>query len=303
MRWRWLRSLLNSTEQTVTIVRRVSDRVAPPSGAVYRHLRQGGQATGPVACALLHNAYFANETAANHSRLKDCLLDLPDFGTGATFKHASLATVYIEEYEEGFNRELGPALERANAAVKRALSIAPDNSRPLRQLARIQLLQGNANLALETGERMLRADPYDVLSLATHAGNLITQGQYARGVELMEQARAARPVHAPYWDFALFVGYGGLGNYEAAIRNALLLTNLSNPLSTLARAIAAHLLGRSHEAQFELANLVRLEPAVRDDPAVLFKRRHYHPDVSARLIAELKAAGLDRMPTATHPAP
>ena len=132
---------------------------------------------------------------------------------------------------------------------------------------------------------------YDLSVLSDYGGRLVSVGQVARGMAMLEAGETGVLRQSSH-QFSLFLGHYLLGDLAAATQNAGQITNDAFPLGLLARALAASANGEHDRALDALARLVALRPAWRSDTRGELRKFFPAPAILERLARDLAGAGL-----------
>ena len=191
-----------------------------------------------------------------------------------------------ELYALDFTHDVGVLenrLETAERLARQALALNPVNQHPRAVLAEVYFLCGQGDSC--------RAELEDLLSLnATHpsfvyfcGAGFAFLGDWARGVELVQQAMQLNPNYPGYYHFVLFMNEYRQGNCEAALIEARRVDAPGSILGPLSRAVALAQLDRHADAQVESAELFKLAPDFEVRMQELI-RRHVFSDENAELL-------------------
>ena len=228
-------------------------------------------------------------------RARACLEELttsdPGFAVGLRY----LATIYLREYQFGIgDRTNDPdLLDRALAAVRRAIELQPESSRGYHTLASIYFARGEIPQSMVAGDRAIDLNKYDRAAMSDYGGRLVVIGEIDRGMAMLKSAGPGI-VRQSTHHFYLFLGNYLQGNLPAATEEANQITNERYSLGLIARALTAAANGNSERARQAIDRIVALRREWRDNPRGELKKFFPSPTLVERLANDLAAAGLSR---------
>jgi serine/threonine protein kinase/tetratricopeptide (TPR) repeat protein len=202
---------------------------------------------------------------------------------------AMLSWIYSHEYGHGFNPRPG-SLDRALAAARRAVDLAPSNHLALQALGVVLFFRKDIAGCLNAAERAMALNPLDGsnegIFLITFAGD------WERGCALIERAMELNPHHPGWYRVMFSFNEYRKGNYRGAIDEAV-KANVPGFFWTNVMLAAAHAqLGELEAARHAVRDLL----AQKEDFAVSGREtigKWLDPQLSADLIEGLRKAGLD----------
>ena len=198
---------------------------ADPFGVLPRSIGDAVRGTDPALWspyeALLHFfSYHQRLTATDHLAARQGL----ERAVGIAPRNADcwsvLSTVYAHEHAHGFNPAPN-SLERALAAARRAVDLAPGNHLAHQAMSTVLLLRRETAASLHEADRAIELNPLDGGSNASMGANIAFAGDWARGCALIERSMDLNP-HHPVWYRGMlsFKEYWN-GNYRAAVDEAV----------------------------------------------------------------------------------
>jgi adenylate cyclase len=207
--------------------------------------------------------------------------------------HSMLAIIYARQYFTAFGIRDGdgPPLDRALKAARRGIELRPQSARGYHILFNILFFRGEDEGAIQTAEKAVALNKYDLLILADYGGRLICAGQIDRGMEILNKAVGAGAILPGWHHFYQFVAHHMRGEWVEARYQAAQLTSEPHVYGQLARAIVAHRDGDAVEAERAVKAIVAAEPAWRDNPRHEIGKTITAPDIADRLTADLIATG------------
>jgi tetratricopeptide (TPR) repeat protein len=141
--------------------------------------------------------------------------------------YTALATAYMRK-----SRESGDAsyYGRAEAAVREALTLAPDSVDALRTLAWVQTGKHEFREALVTAEQLLERQPHDPLVYGLLGDAAIELGEYTRAEEALQQMLDLRPGMASFSRAAYLLElYGDRNEAIAFMERAVKASSVQDP--------------------------------------------------------------------------
>ncbi|MEZ5670800.1 MAG: hypothetical protein R3F55_25875 [Alphaproteobacteria bacterium] len=275
-----------------TPVEHAAARLVRLDGLILGDYAAHGDLSDGIRCSLLAYAYFDDQTDEGHRAARDCASAAIAAGDSSPLLYHVIAMMDREEYTDQRNLQPGNPLDRALAAAVEGTRLAPSYARGYYLQSGIYSLLGDEGAMLRLGRQAVNLNPYDFDIVGGFASRLNYAGLHREALDLLVRSEALSPVAGPWRDYAFFLAYLGLGDMQEAARRTAPLAGLQNPLYIAARAIAAGIAGDRDAAAALLAELEAAEPGTAQDPAAMFQRRNYHPDLTARLVEGLRAAGI-----------
>jgi hypothetical protein len=284
------------------VVRELAGILLQPFGVIYAHQR-GKVLTGALSdpryrCLVDVIDSFSSFDAAQQSRGRDCLEQLtsrdPSFALGFPY----LAAIDLREYEYGIGTRAAdaPPLERGLVAARRGVELNPESSRAYEMLFVILFARRGLAAAFDAANKSIALNKYDMRSLGAYGARLIASGDIDKGMAMLRQAGDDGTVRPPFEEFFLFLGEYLRNDMADASFHAGQLTNDSFQLGLIARALVAGAKGDRDSAGRDLAWLVTLNPAWRDNLRGTLGKFFYAPAIIDRLANDLAAAGLSARP-------
>nr|WP_255607710.1 hypothetical protein [Ancylobacter sp. Lp-2] len=281
------------------LVREIMASLAEPYGVIQARARarvmsSGGVAkAGPYGCVLLTYDYWRSYLPADHAAARACLEKAVAADNTFALGYALLAELYLDEVRNGANpRPDPPAVNRALASAEQAIELSPTSGFFRRVALDVHAYRGERGSALAQGDIALQLNPYDVDTLATYGGRLVTFGELDRGEAMLAGALKAAPAMPPSVDYFRVIAAYLRGDAAGAAAAADRLMGEVYAPGLLARALATHLAGDTAAARADLDRLVALVPAWKTDTAGMLARFFPAPHVAKQVGADLAAIGL-----------
>ena len=201
---------------------------------------------------------------------------------------AMLSWIYAHEYAHGFNPRPG-ALDRALAAARRAVDLAPSNHLGYQALAVVMFFRKDTAGCLGAAERSLALNPLDGSNEAIF---LITfTGDWERGCALIRRAMELNPHHPRWYAWVLALNEYRRGNYRAAVDEIVKGNVPDGYWRSALLAAASGQLGEYDAARDALRSLLtQKEDFARHGEDLL--ARWYEPSLVRHLMEGLAKAGL-----------
>ncbi len=246
-------------------------------------------------------AYYARatkETTAQAREMFERAIELDPTFAGA---YAILSHTHWQDWRNQWSED-PQALERAFEAAKKAVAL--DDSLPLAHthLAWVYVFRKQYEEAIAEGERAIALDPNFAEGYARLGQILTMAGRPQEAVDLVKKAMRLDPHYPHGYLFYLGRAYYAMGKHEEAIA-ALKKSLTRNPdlmVSHLVLAAIHSELGRTEEAQVEVAEVLRISPR-----ASLESQREKLPYKDQaeleRYLEALRKAGLPEKSRSTAP--
>jgi len=217
------------------------------------------------------------------------VLDAPDYAEA----WACLGIVYVGEECFGFNRrDDPPPLERADFAARRSLELDPEHPTGLHCLALCHVSRGDHALFRDVAERALASAPNRADIHSSIGLQMCQTGNWPRGLELLERARALNPLHPSWYWYPYALDAYRRHDYDAALVYAARINTPESFWDPLFIAMICGQLGKAGEATAALRRLLALKPEVAADPAGVIGKVIFNRELTDHCIAGLDKAGL-----------
>jgi non-specific serine/threonine protein kinase len=207
------------------LVPRIVSTCADPFGVLPRSIGDVVRGTDPERWspyeALLHFfGYHQRLIAADHLAARIGLERAVEIAPRNADCWAVLSLVYAHEFGHGFNT-LPNAVDRAHAAARRALDIAPGNHLAHQAMSTVLLFRKEIVAAVHEADRAIELNPLDGGSNASMGSNIAFAGDWERGSALIERAMALNPHHPIWYRGVLSLKEYSKGNYREAVDEAV----------------------------------------------------------------------------------
>jgi adenylate cyclase len=171
-------------------------------------------------CTIRANEFMlAGFSAASHLAIRTCLeaavASEPDYAAA----WAMLAWIHTFEFSLGLNKVPGSdARERALAAARRAIELAPANPMARFAMARAAYLMRDLDVFYAEAAHALRLNPHEPFLLGNLGNWLAFSGRWDEGVVMIKKAIALNPkVYPRWWHAALGKDHYRQGEYREAL--------------------------------------------------------------------------------------
>jgi non-specific serine/threonine protein kinase len=267
------------------------DGVLPQSMAQSLRAKKEEELT-PHEALLRSLRYFRTFTPEEQALAKRVLERAVDSAPGRGDCHAMLSHLYSTDYWADFDPR-PDALERAHAAARRAVDVAPSNNLSYWALAFALFLRQDIPAFSIAAERAIELNPMDG-SVTTFMGHLLAySGDWDRGLAIAGRASALNPRHAGWHDLPAVLDAYRRRDYARALDAALRLDMGGYVHEPALRAAAYAQLGRLDEAGHALRELLALKPDFAEKgPAFYARFLTLSPELVDHLMDGWRKAGL-----------
>jgi TolB-like protein/Flp pilus assembly protein TadD len=279
---------------TATIVATIADA----NGALVRSManvvrRKPADALTPYEAVLWRLAYVSVVSPGEHAQVRAALESattrVPEYGAA----WAALATIYVDEYAQGFNPRPEP-LARARVAAHKALECDPSNQQAYVALALIAFFARDTSSFQAAKDRALALNPLDTGAMSLLGALTAYSGDWDAGLALSEKAMSLNPHHPGVYRMTSIFNRYRLRDYSGALDLLNRVTMPNYPNALVVRAAVYGQLGRLDEGRALVRDAEARMPGITDrhDNA----RRKWLPKALADHIQE----GLDKLSPAHH---
>ncbi|PDS69882.1 adenylate cyclase [Rhizobium phaseoli] len=278
------------------VANKVATAVAQPYGIIAQAdaVNPPPDDVGVYTCTLGFYAYRAQLTVDQHASVRNCLEQAvdryPSFSTG----WGMLSIIYLDEERFRFNTRSGTpaAVERSLSAARRAVQLDAGNTRALQALMTALFFNQQVAEALKIGEQALETNPNDTELLGEFGTRVAQSGQWERGAALLDRAIALNPAAGGYYH-----GMRGFAAYMLHDKRTALMEISQADLQKfpLYHAVAAVIYvdaGMMDDARREARRFNEMRPDFIPNIVAELKSRNFQPVDRARMIADIRRAGL-----------
>lgn len=277
----------------------IDDRIAeivtsaiPVSGMIYGYIEQNGLQRGLMACLLLSDDYYMDQSAARHRAAYQCMEGLSKRGAKSPVVYAEMASLQLEAVTDGYAYPPDAQADGAFALAHSAVQMGATSPYAHRAYGYLQSHVGDSADSIRWIRKAYELNTYDLTMAASYGYALVLSGSYSEGVPIIKRAVESTSAHPGWWDYGLFLGEFMLGNRYAAARAASTLATTKRSHYVAARLIAAHFTGDQKLASELAKEISATYPAFSADPAATFNKGNYPAELTRSLTKALRAAGL-----------
>jgi TolB-like protein len=234
-----------------------------------------------------HQHVSAGEHLAGRTALEHAVKLAPDRADC----WAMLSWLYRAEYTHGYNARPDP-MDRALAAARRAVNLAPSNQLAQAALASAHFFRRELGAFRAAAERALELNRMEGYTTAFLGMHFAFSGDWERGRALSERSTQLNANHPGwYWFPVVFDAYRHR-NGERALEYALKANVPGLWTSHVALAVVHSQLGRMEEARRALRDLLAIRPSfaakAREELAIWWQ-----PEMVEQMLGDLVRAGLE----------
>ncbi|WP_086998475.1 adenylate cyclase [Rhizobium sullae] len=278
------------------VANKVATAVAQPYGIMAQAdvSNQAPDDLGVYGCTLSFYGYRAELSATRHLDVRECLESAvaryPSFATA----WAMLSIIYLDEDRFRFNRNINgsPPINRSLQAARRAVQLDPDNTRAHQALMTALFFHQEVSEALRVGEQALATNPNDTELLGEFGTRVAMSGEWQRGAELLDRALALNPGGAGYYHGTRALAAYMLHDNKTAVIEIKQADLQKFPLFHAVAAVIYVNAGMMDDARREAFSFNEMQPDFIPNVVAELKARNFRPADRARLIADIRKAGL-----------
>ncbi len=278
------------------VANKVATAVAQPYGVITQAIgaKPPPNDLGSYGCTLPFYAYRAELSAVRHAEVRECLERAVDRFPAFATAWAMLSIIHLDEDRFKFNpRNDGSSpIDRSLRAARRAVQLDPGNARAQQALMIALFFTQNVPEALRVGEQALLTTPNDTELLGEFGTRVAMSGAWQRGATLLDQAIALNPGGGGYYH-----GIRGLVAYmlhddKTAVIEIRQADLQKFPLFHAVAAVIYVDAGMMEDARREAARFNEMRPDFVRNIVAELKSRNIPPGDRARMIADIRKAGL-----------
>ncbi|EJZ18490.1 hypothetical protein RCCGEPOP_25187 [Rhizobium sp. Pop5] len=278
------------------VANKVATAVAQPYGIMAQAdaVNPPPDDVGVYTCTLGFYAYRARLTVDQHANVRNCLEHAVERYPSFSTAWAMLSIIYLDEERFRFNTRSGTpaAVERSLSAARRAVQLDAGNTRALQALMTALFFNQQVAEALKVGEQALETNPNDTELLGEFGTRVAQSGQWERGAALLDRAIELNPAAGGY--------YHGMRGFAAYMlhdkRTALIEISRADlqkfPLYHAVAAVIYVDADMMDDARREARRFNEMRPDFIPNIVAELKSRNFQPADRARLIADIRKAGL-----------
>jgi tetratricopeptide (TPR) repeat protein len=209
--------------------------------------------------------------------------------------YSALAMVYANTYRYGFNPEgvTFDPLPKALDLARHSIELAPDSVQGYKALHLVYWLMNDVDRSFEAAEHGLALNPNDSEIMADLGGRLCLAGNWERGLPLVQEAFARNPAQPGLYRIVTSLRFYLDGQYGKALAEIEKADIPSVIHYHVILAMAHAQLGQAKEADAEVKEILKIDPAYGDTVVADLKRHNVHPDIIQAVLEGLRKAGLN----------
>lgn len=249
---------------------------------------------GAYGCTLSFYGYRAELSANRHLEVRECLESAvaryPSFATA----WAMLSIIYLDEDRFRFNPRTDASLpiDRSLQAARRAVQLDPDNTRAHQALMTALFFNQEVPEALRVGEQALATNPNDTELLGEFGTRVAMSGEWQRGAALLDRALTLNPGGGGYYHGTRALAAYMLHDDNTAVVEIKQADLQKFPLYHAVAAVIYVDAGMMDDARREATRFNEMRPDFIPNIVAELKARNFQPVDRARLIADIRKAGL-----------
>ncbi|WP_094447713.1 MULTISPECIES: adenylate cyclase [unclassified Rhizobium] len=278
------------------VANKVATTVAQPYGIMAQAdaVNPPPDNVGVYTCTQSFYAYRAELTMNLHAKVRSCLERAveryPTLATG----WAMLSILYLDEERFRFNTRSGipTPVERSLSAARRAVQLDSGNTRALQALMTALFFNQQVAEAFMVGEQALETNPNDTELLGEFGTRVAQSGQWERGAALLDRALELNPGGGGFYHGTRALAAYMLHDNRTAVLEIRQADMQKFPLYHAVAAVIYVNADMMDEARREAARFNELRPDFIPNIVTELKSRNFQPADRARLIADIRKAGL-----------
>ena len=245
-------------------------------------------------CVLRYYDYQSSINPENYSTVKACLeravVIEPDYAEA----WAVLANLYMQSVRFGYGSDhlAEEAAANAKSAATRALEIDPQSATGNIILANLLFTAGDIRGFREMAERALIKNPNDTDVLAHFGLRLALNGDWDRGLPLIDRAVALNPAFPSWYRFARVVYHYDRREYVMALEETNRIKMPKFFWTYLMKAATLAQLGRVEDAKTAVNQLLQLNDNFSNEGRALIKAWQFPEPLAMAIVEGLDKAGL-----------
>jgi len=236
--------------------------------------------------------YHFRLSSDEHAQAREALVRAVEQDPANADCQAMLAWVWAHEVAHGFNPRPG-SLDRALAAAKKAVDLAPSNHLAQQVLAVVLFFRGDIAACRSACERALALNPLD----GSNEAMFLTcfTGDWERGCALIRRAMELNPHHPRWYCAVLALDHYRRKDYRAAADAAIEANAVDLFWTHWLLAAAYAQLGEMEAARRALDDLLALKPDFAETGGEILSL-WFEPDLAEHFKEGLRKAGLSLRP-------
>jgi TolB-like protein/predicted Zn-dependent protease len=279
------------------LVPRIVSTVADSSGVLPHSISEmlrtkSVDQLSPYEAVLRYFGYLERANPEEHAKARDALERAVETAPDQASCWATLSMVYRDEHTHGFNPRPDP-LGRAMAAAQRAVEAAPSHHLGHLALASALFFQGEVVAFRSEAERTLALNPMDSSTSAYLGTLMLHEGDWDRGVALVERARQLNPNHPGWYWFAAYWDAYRKRDYRGALAVALRMNMPGDFYVPAVIAAAYGQLGEVEPARKALQQALAIKPDLPTTARADIAKWFGESEIVDDYVEGLRKAGLE----------
>ncbi len=275
----------------------IAHHVTTPYGAIHRHLRTKNiNDFSAYAAVLRYYEYQEALSPETHLIARDAIertiIEHPEYAEA----WGCIAGLYAAEHMFGFNVRHGdrPPLERALEAARKTLQLLPDSVIGLYGLANSYYYLGEREAFRVAAQRAIDLAPNRPEILGGLSLQICYDGQWDRGIAMLDKARELNPLHPGWYWFPYAMYHYRNDEFEQALNYAQRINMPGFFWDDTFIAMILGQLGRIDEAKVALARARALNPSLETDAYQIYSIIMQNQELVKKCLVGLENAGLPK---------
>jgi adenylate cyclase len=282
------------------IANRVVRTLAQPYGIVFREKSKEIEGTLPQSftsyqCMLEFYNYWRDLSLPLHATVQKCLEKVVAQDPNYSEAYSALAMVYANIYRYGFNPDgvTFDPLPKALDLARHSIELAPDSVQGYKALHLVYWLMNDVDRSFAAAEQGLALNPNDSEIMADLGGRLCLAGNWERGLPLVQEAFAMNPGQPGLYRIVTSLRFYLDGQYGKALAEIEKADIPSVIHYHVILAMAHAQLGQAKEADAEVREILKIDPAYGIHVVADLKKHNVYPDLIQAVLEGLRKAGLN----------
>jgi tetratricopeptide (TPR) repeat protein len=184
-------------------------------------------------------------------------------------------------------------LPKALDLARHSIELAPDSVQGYKALHLVYWLMHDVDRSFAAAERGLALNPNDSEIMADLGGRLCLAGNWERGLPLVQEAFARNPGQPGLYRIVTSLRFYLDGRYEEALAE-IEKANIPSVIHYHVILAMAHAqLGQAKEADAEVKEILKIDPAYAGNVVADLKKHNVYPDLIEAVLEGLHKAGLN----------
>jgi adenylate cyclase len=188
--------------------------------------------------------------------------------------------------------EIETPLEKALTFAQKGMTLCPENQFARDALTLVHFHRGDKALFLKNVEETLFLNPNAPYIVGVAGWHMALYGEWERGLTLLKKGMRLNPYHPSWFHLVPFFDHYRRSEYEKAFTEALKFNYPGLFWDPVMRAAALSQMGRAHEAEIAIGELLKLVPDFTGQGRRLISRYVKVDDLVDKTIEGLQKAGL-----------